>query len=100
MTPEPSPIWAYTASGRARVFDDGVIPPGWSADISVLPEDKRTGDYVSAADFRERVNRVPVDEPATEDDADDMRDPAPRRRGRPPNSARVQQEAGDVENAG
>lgn len=25
------PSWGYTVDGRARIFDDGVLPAGWSS---------------------------------------------------------------------
>lgn len=61
-----TPIWGYTLSGRARVFEDGVLPPGWSADISVLPEHLRNGEAVSRLDEEERISKRPIDEPVAE----------------------------------
>lgn len=37
------PAWGYTADGRGRVFDDGVLPPGWHPTPPLdLPADEWT----------------------------------------------------------
>lgn len=41
--------WAYSLDGtRAAIFSDGVIPDGWTADIMVVPEERRTAEALSA----------------------------------------------------
>lgn len=98
------PLWGYTACGRARIFYDGVLPPGWHP----TPQVEISSDEASALDLAEQ-GRSPAVEPrdaapagdvvptpAEVHDALEALDPAPvpvRRRGRPPKPPRAEGEA-------
>lgn len=78
-------MWGYTACGRARVFEDGVLPEGWHA----KPQVRLTADEVTARAHAEVVEGrsvaiadIPAELSATPDAITDI--PAPKRRGRPP----------------
>lgn len=63
------PAWGYTACGRARVFDDGVLPPGWHP----VPQREMTSDEATALAAAE-LHRDPAVEPR---DAPDAGEPVP-----------------------
>lgn len=42
------PAWGYKPDGAARIFDDGILPKGWSADPLVIKDEtKRTAEWLS-----------------------------------------------------
>lgn len=48
------PAWGYRPDGRAAIFDDGVLPEGWSDQLTVMPEAMRDATAIT-----ERMERNP-----------------------------------------
>jgi hypothetical protein len=40
--------WGYRPDGRAAIFDDGVLPEGWHDTPTVMPEEMRSAEALSA----------------------------------------------------
>lgn len=87
------PAWGYSACGRARVFDDGVLPEGWHP-VPVVPMTAEEATRAHECEVRERRSVLfptgdktePVLEPAgnkIETMPEDAAEPTPRKRGRP-----------------